>query len=141
MLQGGGKSRRLRPMEKQNNFFRHLGGQYNMGHFATFFSYGGGGFLLYGGLFAIFFSIWGAFLLLFLHMRAILLRFPSYGGPICYFFLHVGAFFVFMGGLFWAAPPPTKIPRGGVRDSTKCPKISGVSGVKDTLFFSILQYC
>ena len=48
-------------------------------------------------------AILGAFLLLFLHMGASLLRFSHFWGPFCYFLLHGGGLFL---GL---PPPPTKI--------------------------------
>ena len=47
-------------------------------------------------------SVWallGAFLLLFLHMGAYLLRFSHFWGPFYYFLLHGG-------GLFLGLPPP-----------------------------------
>ena len=52
-----------------------------------------------------FFTILGAFLLLFLHMGAFLLRFSHFGDLFATFYFMVGAFF----GL---APPPTKISAG-----------------------------
>ena len=48
----------------------------------------------------------GAFLLFFLHMRALLLRFSYFWGSFRYFLLHGG------GPFFWAyPPPPTKFLR------------------------------
>ena len=52
-----------------------------------------------------FWAILGAFLLVFLHMGAFLLRFSYFWGAFCYLLLHGG-------GLFWACPPPTKISAG-----------------------------
>ena len=55
-------------------------------------------------------AILGAFLLLFLHMGAFLLRFSHFWGsfyhvgPFCYFSLHGG-------GLFWSLPPLRKFLR------------------------------
>ena len=51
-------------------------------------------------------ALLGAFLLLFLHMGAYLLRFSHFWGPFYYFLLHGGGFFL---GL---PPPPTKISAG-----------------------------
>ena len=54
-----------------------------------------------------FLTILGAFLLHFLHMGAVLLRFSHFWGPFCYFLLHSGGLFL---GL--PPPPPTKISAG-----------------------------
>ena len=91
--QGGvGKSRRSSPPPgKSRNFVFSIWGG---GPFYSFFSM--------GGLFATFFSLWGAFS----PFGGLFATIISTWGHLCYVFHRVGAFFVFMGSLFWACPPP-----------------------------------